>query len=183
MPVGVDRRSAGGRLAETRYDEAGRAIRTTFADFTFIAQTYDDRGRRTSATDLIGPTTNYEYDEQGRLTAVGLPEVDDGQRGLARPRNVYEYDTHGNQTLIRDALGRQTSRILTDGAAEARPYSTEADFSTGDFPIVGQLKVQTDFIGNQHKPHYDSSGRVDLVEWFTPTGTHERRRRRRGGER
>jgi YD repeat-containing protein len=65
------------RLTETRHDEAARAIKTTFADFTFATSIYSDRGQRTAATDLIGLTTNYEYDSRGRLTAVVLPETFD----------------------------------------------------------------------------------------------------------
>jgi YD repeat-containing protein len=37
------------------------------ADETF---TYDSRGRRTSATDQNGKTTNYAYDTADRLTTV-----------------------------------------------------------------------------------------------------------------
>ncbi|MEX0726124.1 MAG: hypothetical protein WD065_07635 [Planctomycetaceae bacterium] len=92
------------------YDIYGQVIKTTFADETFISTTYDDMGRVVAETNQLGLTRTFEYDEQGRLVAVELPAVTDPQNGnvLVRPRYEYEFDAMGNQTLIRDPLGRET---------------------------------------------------------------------------
>jgi len=86
------------------------------------------------------PTKVYEYDDQGRLSAVRLPAVPDPDNGNTPKRPTYEYgyDAQGNQTLIRDpllrethftfdALGRQLTRTLPLGVGQASSLSSGTD--------------------------------------------------------
>jgi YD repeat-containing protein len=117
------------RKTEFQYDEHGRAVKTTFADGSYVLVRYDSFGRQTaemqqtaaaiaaewsetensfivSASNPVQkiPTKLFEYDGQGRLSAVELPAVPDPQNNNVptRPRYEYGYNEQGNQTLIRD---------------------------------------------------------------------------------
>lgn len=84
-------------------------------DDSYVTSTYDDFGRVLSETDALGNTKNFEYDDQGRLTAVILPEVlhSDTQQ-MVRPRYEYEYDAQGNRTVIRDNVVQIGSTVYYD---------------------------------------------------------------------
>ena len=63
------------------YDAAGRVVKTTYSDPTNPAGTntsstsvqYDRAGQKSRRDRSTGNVTRYEYDDQGRLTAVILP--------------------------------------------------------------------------------------------------------------
>jgi len=61
-------------------------------------------------TDQLGNTKQYEYDDEGRLSAVVLPAVPDPQNGgqLTQPRYVYGYDGQGWPFTVscKTAVGR-----------------------------------------------------------------------------
>jgi len=64
-----------------------------------------------SSPAVVIPTKLYEYDSDGRLSAVELPAVPDPLQpgaGRLRPRYEYGYNEQGNQSLIRDPLGGET---------------------------------------------------------------------------
>jgi YD repeat-containing protein len=66
---------------------------------------YDNLGRRTSATNHMGITSQYQYDTFGRLTGVVLPPVVNPATGHAVNRTTtYSYDIFGDITQITDAL-------------------------------------------------------------------------------
>ena len=91
-----------------QYDVRGNAVRTTFADGTFVTATYDDLGRKSTETNQLGHTRSFEYDVRGQLVAVTLPSFTDAGGNLVTPRYQYGYDAEGNQTTLTDPLGRQT---------------------------------------------------------------------------
>jgi RHS repeat-associated protein len=101
------------RTTEYTYDIFGNRIGTTLSAGSLEVETsaeYDAFGRKTSEMDAVGNVTTYEYDAQGRLVAVELPAVPDplNSNTPTHPRYEYAYDAQGNQTLIRDARGRET---------------------------------------------------------------------------
>jgi YD repeat-containing protein len=91
--------------------------------FTVVSST------QTDVTDPLGLITSYTFDAQGRLTRTQSPTVGgvrlqtdyayDSQGNLTQvtdPRSnatVLQYDTRGNQTLVRDALGNTISRVFS----------------------------------------------------------------------
>ena len=79
---------AQGRVSETRivngsdirttkyeYDLFGNIVKTTQPDGTTILASYDDKGQKISETNQLGQTRRFEYDENGQLSKVILPEV------------------------------------------------------------------------------------------------------------
>ncbi len=91
------------------YDAHGNQTKTIFADQSFITAQYDEQGRKISETNQLGLTRTFEYDQAGRLTAVELPGVyNPATSQIESPRYEYGYDAQGNQTLLRDPLGRET---------------------------------------------------------------------------
>jgi RHS repeat-associated protein len=60
-----------------------------------------------SATDPFGRTTNFDYDQLGRLDEIKLPAPDPSE-SLIRPTFTFEYDTFGFISSITDADGRET---------------------------------------------------------------------------
>jgi RHS repeat-associated protein len=95
------------------YDDAGNVKSETVTAGTrtrVTSYTYDKRGLRKTATEPGQATTDYEYDEAGRLVKVTRPAVTaenpDGSTASVRPVEVVGFDTFGAQTSARDPLGR-----------------------------------------------------------------------------
>jgi len=113
------------------YDDLGRTIRTTLADGSFTATTYDVHGRRIAETEQLASGTNvvwseadgsyivvgsnpvelvptrcFEYDAAGGLAAVVLPEVEhpDPAIDMVHPRYEYTYDALGRHVATRDGV-------------------------------------------------------------------------------
>ena len=68
---------------------------------------YDANGNVTSATDALGNTTGYEYDNLNRKTKETLP-APDGTSPLTQPTTSYQYDNTGNLIAVTDPLGYTT---------------------------------------------------------------------------
>ena len=103
-----------------------------------------------------------DYDANGRLIAVTLPEVadpldSDGESNTTAdsPRFDYAYDWAGNQTILQDALrrhtvftfnaaGKQISRTLPNGISESFTYNDR-----------GQQITHTTFEGIKEEFLYD----------------------------
>lgn len=89
------------------YNHLGNVIRTKVdagTTVTLISATCDELGCRLTGMNAVGETRSFEYDSQGRLTAVELPAP---VVGAASPRYEYAYVTDGRRTLIRDPPGRK----------------------------------------------------------------------------
>jgi RHS repeat-associated protein len=144
-----------------QYDEFGQVRETTFADGTFVTAGYDSLGQKVSETNQVGQTRTFGYDGQGRLTAVTLPSVIDPRTGqLASPRYEYGYDEFGNQTLIRDPLGRET-RFAFDGRGQQLSRTLPLGF--GPDGIKGTVDDATLPEGDfSERFAYDDRGRQTL---------------------
>lgn len=172
-----------------KYDAQGRRIQTTFHDGTFTTTEYDGRGLRVgeSAQRAVGEapkTRRFEYDHQGRLSAVILPAVDDGTgtNTIVHPRTEYTYDIYGNQASIRenitqvddtdsntiddtnateshfryDELHRQTARTFPNSG----DFSTSTQVETTAYNLYGQTETITDFENQEAEFVYDALGRA-----------------------
>ena len=85
------------RVTSFEYDARGNVVKTVLPDSSFVTATFDDQGRQLTETSAFGLTKTFEYDEQGRLTAVILPAVVNplqmvnGQAQMESPRYEYGY--------------------------------------------------------------------------------------------
>ena len=144
-----------------QYDAQGNTVLTTYNDGSFVQKTYDDFGRVTAESyqTAEGGTPlwkEYQYDAQGRLVEVMLPQVADPQNNnqLTSPVYQYGYDANGNQTSIVDPLGRETDFT----------YDAQGDETSRTLPIgVSTPSDPNDFV--EHK-YYDADGRLDYTVSF-----------------
>ena len=152
-----------------KYDAFGNQTKPIFADQSFITAEYDDQGRKVAETNQLGLTRTFQYDQADRLVAVELPGVyNPATSQIESPRYEYGYDAQGNQTLLRDPLGRETwftfdaqnrqvSRTLPLGFGE---YGIRG---TGDDPV--SWTIVTDLPSNMpftERMTYDAQGRQHL---------------------
>ena len=162
-------KDANGNVVSYEYDALGRKIKTVYPDGTYSTVKYNNLGQKTGETDAAGLTTQFEYNDAGRLSAVIKPEVN-GET----PRWEYSYNQYGQKVSIKDPkgnvtaftydyAGRQLSRTLPMGQKETVEYNTFA-----------QLVKQTDFKGQSVVHVYDSLGRKTAQKYFA-----ERRVQRR----
>lgn len=84
-------KNANGTRVDYDYDELDRIIKKAYDESTVALYTYDADGNRVSMDDVAG-FTGYEYDKNGRITAVKL------SNGKSKIR--YEYDIYGNITKL-----------------------------------------------------------------------------------
>ncbi|TVS17596.1 MAG: hypothetical protein EA424_12305, partial [Planctomycetaceae bacterium] len=183
------------QVTSYEYDARGNPIKTIFPDLTFITAEYDGRGRKIAETDQMNQTRTFEYDQAGRLSAVQLPGVPNPATGqIETPRYEYGYDAQGNQTLLRDPLGRETrftfdqrnrqlSRTLPlgfgpDGIRGTPDDPVPWDGSTAlpdsmpftermTYDVQGRLHLQVSFEGvvTQHV-YSDANGRLTAKRFF-----------------
>lgn len=190
----IDR--SGQITTEYKYDQFGNRIesKVTGGTTTIVTKSeFDAFGRQTSETDPLGNTKHYEYDSQGRLTAVILPSIPDPACGTvsdpctladfenpprAAPRYEYGYDAQGSQTLIRDPSGREThftfdavgnqlSRTLPLGVESSQAGDFTETFS---YDLQGRPTLHVSFEGVITRFQYDAeTGRVAEKHLFANT--------------
>ena len=147
-----------GRRMEIVYDDNQRVVETIFPDDTpadpsdnlRASATYDAMDRKTSATDLGGITTQYEFDENGNLVAVVDPYGRRTEQVYDEQNNrIQQIDAAGRVTLwAYDDVGRVTSRTLPEGQTESFSYDANGN-------RVGHV----DFNSRSHTFIYDEMDR------------------------
>ncbi len=150
------------------YDAAGRLITVERSDSNGKTNTqkyqYTYAGEKSSETDNFGNTTNYCYDDLGRLTTAELPCVLAGQNHPQSPILRYAYDIldnpiqsidgNGNRTTVRyNAYGKPVEKTHSD-------HSREFFYYTPD----GLLAESIDAKGVSTKYERDILGRETLIE-------------------
>jgi len=168
-----------GHTTTYEYDLSGLLTRTTFADGTFTARTYDVLKRLASTTDERGNTTTYEYEAgcgcSDRVTIVTDP------LGHA---TTTAYDANGRRSSVTDGSGHTTSFVYDvrgnvidtqypDGTATHAVYDaldrrTSMTDQTGAVTLYGydnegQLTSVTDALGKETTYTYDLDGNLASV--------------------
>ncbi len=87
--------------------------------------TYDSNGNLESETDSLGRTTDFAYDEIGRLKTFTSPDPDLTDATLHRQVTEFQYDGYGNQTTIQDKRNGTTIRTDTFSFDKRNRLTTE----------------------------------------------------------
>lgn len=169
-----------GRSTQRLYDEfLARILEEQLPDGSRRTFTYDERGRPTSAADVSGATTLYNYPASGVMDVVdpagGKTRVEYDDRGKpVRVRSpggaVYrlQYDGRGNVIAVTDAAD-STIRYEYDSmrqlAAAIDPWGRRSEFS---WDPAGRLVERRDAAGSSTKLEYDEVGR--LIRQVDPNG-------------
>ncbi|MEU6642709.1 LamG-like jellyroll fold domain-containing protein [Saccharomonospora sp. NPDC046836] len=202
----VDLRDPRGNLTHTTYDLAGRPTELRLPDYTppgatdpipAVAKTdYDPAGRVVSATDALGNTTTYGYDELGNQRRQTDPPALYGQAGgtwIATYTPLGEQlsvsDPNGAQTYATyDQLGRQvTGTVVETVPAPTRNLTTRYTYddlgnlatvtspsgrvTEATYDDLGNPLTTTDGLGNTTTSTYDGAGRPLTVTDPTARGT------------
>ncbi len=167
-------------IVDATYNATGRMTSRTVHNGSYMLTTMwtvDQGGLATAVSDPNGNTTNYAYDEAGRLVVSTAPAVNvetgGGTPVSTRPVSYLGYDTFGEQTESKDpdgnvivagfdATGRHVSTRL--------PAYTPPGASTPITPIAtktyddaGRLASSTDPLGNVSSYTYDQLGNLAKV--------------------
>ncbi len=140
----IDAVDQAGNDTHYTYDPAGRltsvthGYNSTTTTPTTTYYLYDKANRKTSETDAYGTpnavTTNYNYDNDGRLTAISGPAGN----------FTYAYDDAGNRTSQTDGRGNTTQFHY-----DARKRLIETDYpATAEYPEGTSVKNTYDGPGN-----------------------------------
>ena len=159
------------------YDSANRLTKVTYGTGRFLEFDYDAGGRRSRMVDQDGFTTNYLYDEVGRLEQ--LTDKDDANvitysydevGRLAREDNgngtytTYSYDTAGQLLSIvnyqpdgdinshydytYDELGQRTSMTTLEGMT-SYGYDATGQLTSVELPNGREIVYEYDAAGNR----------------------------------
>ena len=126
-------KNANGTRVDYDYDKLDRIVKKAYDESTVALYTYDSDGNRISMDDIAG-VTGYEYDKNGRITAVKLSN--------GKSKISYEYDVYGNITKL----------TYPDGTSVAYKYDE-----------LNQLIAITNREGKNTSYKYDENGNVTEV--------------------
>ena len=133
------------------YDEADQLESTTAATFD-----YDGEGERTGEIPTTGPTTTYEYDQAGELTAVERPE--EGE--TAAVSESFAYD--GTGTMASKTVGPNTEHLVWDPTASPSLLLSDE----GDSYVYGPGGLPIEQISSEEVPtylHHDQLGSTRML--------------------
>ena len=137
----------------------------------------DQGGQVTSSTDPLGNTTNFTYDEAGRLAVTVGPAVATETGGGApvsvRSVTTVGYNTFGETVERQDARGN-VARQTYDAAGRPKTTTLPAYTPPGattpitssigrTYDVLGQLTEQTDPLGKKTTYAYDQLSRLSKV--------------------
>lgn len=146
------------------------------------SRTYDQRGLPLSSTNPNGNTTNYTYDEAGKLAVLTAPTVsvvtNGGEAVQERPTTMTGYNTFGEPVETQDANGNVTTTVYdADGnkVSQTRPDYTPPGSL---FPITATTVWNYDKRNQvtsvvdplQHTTSYVRDQLGDLVRTTDPNG-------------
>lgn len=187
-------KNANGTRVDYDYDELDRIIKKAYDESTVVLYTYDADGNRISMDDVAG-VTGYEYDKNGRITAVKLSN--------GKSKITYDYDIYGNITKLTypdgttvkykyDELDRLVAITNREGENTAYKYDangnvTEVHRPNNSYTLLSYdsndriTKVQNygivNFFGfisktvllSQYQYSYDKSGNITTESKFVYT--------------
>jgi len=92
----------------------GRAVKTIFADNSFITNIFNLLGQQIGKMDQATVLVSNVFDVSGQLTSVVMPSVPDPENGNnpTNPAWTYAFDQYGRQIATVDAKGRSTTNVF-----------------------------------------------------------------------
>jgi RHS repeat-associated protein len=180
-PVIVANRHVPGQPAEgvrVTYDYAGRVTEKAFLGHVLISvvddprnpgtkksifvsasvygtgrREYDEAGRLAVSTEPNGQVTRYEYDANGRQTAVTVED----QSGNAY-RTEYEYDAAGRTVKVTDALQHETRYVYDAAGRGVKTVFHDDTWTETKYSPSGKIVEERDQAGRVTKYEYNSAG-------------------------
>jgi len=150
------------------------------------ARSYNAWGEVTSETDALNNTTNFTYNNMGRLIQKQSPEVGftiaSTTQPLARPTEKYYYDISGRMIATDVAVDTVNSNRITrallagtgHGESEALvtyEYHGDGGYLRNAYDVFGDKRVSWDEIFRRTDMSYDAMGR--LTQQSKPNGLVE----------
>lgn len=175
---------ARGKVTKYTYDAADRQKTVTDPLNKVTAYGYDDDGHQTSETTPMGFTTTWTFDHDGRMKTQVDPRGNVEGADPAAFTTTYGYDAAGNQTTVKDALGKTTTtgydadnRVVSVKDPLQRETKTEYDelgrvkkvtgpdnaVTRYTYDVVGTLHSVEDDNGHITTYGYDDAGRQNSV--------------------
>lgn len=103
------------KIIQHFYDYKNQLIKTieTNGEQEFVTEnSYDIRGRKISTKDQFGNSTNFVYDDFGRLIQIIFPHVYNENKQVIQPTFSYSYDIFGNVISETDPYGYTTKKVF-----------------------------------------------------------------------
>jgi YD repeat-containing protein len=168
-----------GHVTQYYFDSGGRVTQAslwTGSTYLSTTETWDLQNNLLSATDASGNETDYAYDNNGNVIAVGQPLVSNAE-GTFRPTGLYSYDPNNNviaycdphfvhTTLMADWSSRPSP---SDSLCPSQPGVTLMSWSYPGFQQFGELQAVTSALGYHHYFGYDSSLQGGSADFGLPT--------------
>ncbi|MEU6768959.1 DUF6531 domain-containing protein [Streptomyces sp. NPDC046853] len=137
------------------YDTADRCVRTTgtdgILDYTY---TYETEGRRSLATNSLGHTTTYEFNDSFQLI------VETDPLGHATTRTWDRYD---HLESLTDALGRTTTYAYDESGNIKEVVHPDGSGARYEYDLSGALITATEQDGAHWQYGHDSHGNIVSV--------------------
>jgi RHS repeat-associated protein len=144
-----------GATIKYEHDKLGRLTKKDYPTGTDTTFAYNALGLRTSMTDSTG-TTEYEYDDVGRVTSVTAP--------VAGGKNVsYIYTAVGTRATMTDPDDGETTYTYNAGnrlTSLTNPLDETTDFT---YDALGRLTRQDNENGTYSTWTFDDAGRGSAV--------------------
>lgn len=174
-------------VSMTLYDNAGNAWAQVvnpvseggewlIGDETVVNQdTFDARGNRTSATDGMGNTMTYTYDELSRLTEVSAGKDSSKTKLMQYSYDIYEEDGTISSKSV-DANGNVSKEYVdwegnTVRNADQGNGKIQAIATGYQYDKKGNVIKETYTNGDYKAYEYDGRNRLVQVTWYKADGT------------
>jgi RHS repeat-associated protein len=158
------------RTTSYTYDTFGQRISMTDPSGTWT-YTYDALGRITDTTDPRGRISHTEYNAAGQiLRSVQnyAPTHSQNDQNVYNIVTEYQYDTHGNQTSVKDTYGHITQYEYDNADRLMRTIDADGKIITNTYDAAGRLLSTKNALGQITSYTYDASGR--LLSTTNPLG-------------
>ena len=165
-----------GKTTTNEYDNLGRNIKTTYADGRVQEKKYDSTGNVIESWNNQGDRSKSYFDNNNNLiksetykdnilTNKSQTEYDSKNRVIANidaqgNRTTYTYNSKGQQTEVKDALGRVTKSIYNSKGQLEKTINPDGKATTYTYNADGQRTEVKTPNGATFKFTYDSLQRV-----------------------
>ncbi|NQX64626.1 EndoU domain-containing protein [Paenibacillus alba] len=154
-------------ITKYQYDILGRLIKVIQPDLSNKEISYLDDTNQIRVINEMGQASLTTWNPIGWKTETGLIE-----NGVYRTKQKYNYDQHGRQNYVEDALGNRTYNEYDQWSRPNKAIYPDNSFESVLYDDIYFYKIQTDPEGNVKKEHYDKLGRLDTRTESTKTKTN-----------